>query len=106
MAYSGVSAQNSLEHFVGFCKQCQWHVKTERLCGFKVDNEVKFRRPQDRQVSGLLAFENAASIKARLAVCILKTGTVADQPSRRNNLSLCKNCRCGISRQDGQQLRT
>ena len=47
-------------------------VEAERLGGLEVDDQLDFRGLLDRQIGGLLAFENPASVDADLTVRLRK----------------------------------
>src|ERR1044071_7222914 len=49
-----------LDHLVGEAEQFGWHFNAERLGGFGIDGHVKFCRLYNRQVRGLLTFQNAS----------------------------------------------
>src|SRR5215472_10736312 len=53
---------HSLDHLVGEREQVVRDFDTERLGGPQIDHELKFGRPQHRQVRRLLAFENPSGI--------------------------------------------
>ena len=42
---------------------CEWHVKTERLCGFEVDDQIELGWCLHGQVLRLGTFENAVDIR-------------------------------------------
>ena len=68
-----------LDHLVGAAEQRQRHVEAERLGGPEIEDQLDLRGLLDRQVSGLLAFENAAGVDAALTVRIRKAVSVADE---------------------------
>src|SRR5262245_4668620 len=69
----------SFDDLVGERKQLVRHVETERLSGFEVDRQLELCRQHNREVTRLLAFEDASGINAGLTGCIDKAGRVAHQ---------------------------
>ena len=53
----------------------------------KIDNQVKFCRTNNRQITRLFAFQNSANICGGLAIRILKADAVAHQPAVRGCLA-------------------
>ena len=62
--------RGSFDHIVGAGEQRRRHVEAERLGGLQVEHELELGQLHDRQVSGLIACENAAGIDAHLAIGI------------------------------------
>lgn len=60
----------SFNHLVGNRKHTGWDVDAERLGSLEIDDQLEPSRSGDRQVDGLLALENAASVDAHLAIGI------------------------------------
>src|SRR5947199_3992961 len=63
---------HSLDHLVEAHEHRHWHVKSERFCGFQVNDEFELHRLLHRQIGGLLALEDADCIEANLAKQIRK----------------------------------
>ena len=70
---------SSFDHFVGLRKQRWRRGNPERLRGLEVNHQLEFRRLHDREIGGLLAFENPAGVNAGLAISVGEAGTVAYQ---------------------------
>jgi hypothetical protein len=60
------SAANTilLDHLVSAGEERRWHFKSESLGGCEIDHQFKLCRQHDRQVGGLLALEDPASVVA------------------------------------------
>src|SRR5262245_60022548 len=69
----------SLDHLVGGDEQSIWYLEAKRLRGLEVDNQLELCRQHNRQITRLLAFEDASGINADLTVCIDTAGAVAHQ---------------------------
>jgi hypothetical protein len=50
------------DYFVGTAKQRHWNGESHGHGGLEIDYEIELRRRLHRQVSGLLAFENAINV--------------------------------------------
>src|SRR5262249_39283470 len=69
----------SLDHLVGSDEQSIWYFEAKCLRGLEVDHELELCRQHNRQITRLLAFEDASGINAGLTVCIGNAGRVAHQ---------------------------
>ena len=58
--------------------------ETERLGGLEIDHELELCRQHNRQLTRLLAFEDASGINAGLTICISNAGRVTHQAARRD----------------------
>src|SRR5207342_3316062 len=67
----------SLDHFVGECKQRWWNFEAECASGWQVDDKVELCRLYDRQIGGLLPFEDAPHIDTKLTVGVRYARAVA-----------------------------
>src|SRR5215831_20454123 len=67
------------DHLVDAANHRQRDGEAERLGGLHVDDELHFGRLLDRQLGGLLAFENSACIDAERAVRIQNGASVSHQ---------------------------
>ena len=65
-----------------------WHFDAERLSGLEVDDQLELCRLHHRQVGGLLALKNAASVDAGLPITVKKIGAVAHQAPRYREFAL------------------
>src|SRR5947209_11206164 len=66
----------SLDHLIGQRKQLVRDFEAERLRGLEIDYQLELCRQHNRQITGLLAFEDASGINASLTPCIGKAGPV------------------------------
>ena len=60
---------NSFDHLVGAGEQRRRHGKPERPGGLEVNDQLELGGLHDRQVSGLLALENASRVETHLTIC-------------------------------------
>ena len=66
-------------HLVGAGEEREWHLKTERLGGLEVDNQLHFRGLLHWQVGRLLALEHAADISSGQAPDLPKGVAIAHE---------------------------
>ncbi len=69
-------------------REIRRHLDAERLGGLEVDDELKFSQLHHRQVSGLLALQNPASVDASLAIAMADLGAVAHQAASQRVFTL------------------
>src|SRR6516162_6979862 len=81
-----------LDYLVGNGEYAWWNSRTERLRGPEIDDQVKFGGCLHRQVSWLVALENAPGIDTRLTIRFRKTAAVADQTASERGLAKCVDC--------------
>ena len=58
----------SFEQLVGAAGQWQRNIDAERFGGFQIDVEFNLGRLLNRQIGGLVAFENSAGLDPRQAI--------------------------------------
>ena len=67
----------SFNHLVGTHEQGRRHGQAEILGRLEVDKQLDFRGLLNRQVDGLLALENPASLDAALMVAVDNAASIA-----------------------------
>jgi hypothetical protein len=72
-------ATEGLDHLVGCGDERRRHCEAEHPGGLGVDDQLELCRQHNRQITRLLAFEDASGINAGLTVCIGNAGRVAHQ---------------------------
>ena len=50
------------DHLVGARRQAGWHLQAEGLRGLEIDDQLELGRLLNRQITRLLAFENARGV--------------------------------------------
>ena len=86
-AISGNHAMRNLplvdlfDDLVGDAKDVGRHREGDRLRGLQVDHQLELGRLDDRKISGLLAFENAAHIDSGLPEIVDLIASIADEPA-------------------------
>src|SRR5262245_1418805 len=73
-----------LDHLVSEAEQFGWHFNAERLGGFGIDGHVKFCRLHNRQVRGLLTFQNASRIDCGLAIRLRQISAITHESASQN----------------------
>ena len=63
----------SFDYLIGTDEQIGRHSDPKHLRGLKIDDQFDLRGLLDRQVGGLLAFENSAGVDADQTVRVRKT---------------------------------
>src|SRR5881392_2854573 len=69
----------SFDHLVGATRQRKRDSDADSPGGLEVEDQLDFRGLHDREVSGLLAFENAPGIDAAQTICVRSIASVAHQ---------------------------
>ena len=69
------------DHLVGAGEHGWRDGEAERLRGLEIDHQFVLGRCLYRQVSGLLALEDAVDVAGRTPILVGKVGTVGDQPA-------------------------
>src|SRR5947208_2221951 len=70
---------HSFNHLVGEREQPVRQVEAERLCSRDIDHQLELCRQHNRQITRLLAFEDASGMNAGLAICFGNASSVAHQ---------------------------
>src|SRR5262245_34410461 len=86
------------DHLVGEAEQFGWHFNAERLGGFGIDGHVKFCRLHNRQVRGLLTFQNASRIDCGLAIRLRQIGAITHKSASQNVFAPRVNREYGVLR--------
>src|SRR3974390_1541769 len=71
----------SFDHLVGDGHDTGRYGQTQCLGSFEIDNQLKLCRTDNRQITGLFAFQNSANEDAGLAIPLCKAYAVAHQPA-------------------------
>jgi hypothetical protein len=58
----------SLNHFIGQCQQSIWDVEAKRSGSLEINNQRELRRLYHRQIGGLGAVQNSASVNPKLTI--------------------------------------
>src|SRR5262249_51639303 len=76
------------DYLVGASEQRWWHFEAQRLCSLEIDDQLVLGRRLHRQVSGLLAPENAVNVAGRATVLADGVRSVAGKPSRGDKVAV------------------
>src|SRR5215831_15547686 len=103
VSFEPPSRFTSLDYFVRAAEERDRDCETERLGGLHVDDEFDFRRLLHRQVSRVLALEDAAGVDATETIRVPDTASVAHQTTGRCEFSKLEDRRYRVAeRQRGE----
>src|SRR6266478_8134839 len=81
----------SLDHLIGAAEERNRYREAKRLGGLHVDDQLDLGGLLDRQVGGLLALENPASVDAGQTELVRTVASVAHQAAGGDKLAIGKN---------------
>src|SRR5262245_34174349 len=81
------TCRSLLNNLVGNGEQAPRNDEAERLGGPDIDEELEFCGLDDRDIGGLGALEDAASVDPSLTIGFRNAGAVAHQPTARHELT-------------------
>src|SRR5262249_87198 len=76
-----------LDDLISESEQARRDVKSQGICGFEIDDEIKFPGLNDGKISRLLAPENSSSIHAHLFISGRNICAVAHQTAHLHELA-------------------
>src|SRR6266436_1979528 len=85
-------------------EQRRRHFEAERLGGLEVDHQFELGRLYDREVGGLLAFENPAGVNTDQTVRIHKASSIADEAANRGGIAKLVDRGNGMACRQGAKL--
>ena len=93
-----------LDHHIGACEQCWRHREAEPLSRLKIDCQLNFRGLMNRKLSGLLALKYSPGLNASLPIGIRYAGSIAQQATSANKLTLDVACGKRMTRRQRDQV--
>src|SRR4051794_11898517 len=96
-------AKRLFYHLVRAGEQVSWDFKPKCLRRLEVDDQVEFRRLQDRQIGRRRALQDFAGVNAGLAVAVRDIWVVTHQAARRRKIAKlvdCGDCCCSDQRDE------
>src|SRR5262249_11791069 len=78
----GGNACGSFDDLIGSGREPEWHLDPERPRRLQIDHEFELAGLYDREIGGLLAFENPPGIDAGGAIGFYEIGPVTGKPAR------------------------
>src|SRR5438093_4579117 len=67
------------DRFIGACQERYRRIKSERLRGLEVDDELEFIRKLDRQIAGLFALKDSIDVGCGASVELADIDTIGRQ---------------------------
>ena len=74
-------------HLVSASEKCGWNIKAERLGSLQIDDRLVLGRRLHRQISWLLALEDAVDVAGRAAILFLQSRSVGRKTTGRDEVA-------------------
>src|SRR5215472_8970725 len=94
----------SFDDLVGAGEQQGRNGQAERFGRFEIDNQLELGRLLDRQIGGLLAFQNPSGVNAELTKNNSQARSIADQAAGSSELAPLVDCWNGIASRQCHEL--